>query len=186
MPLKIDGFAVNLYGDALYEWDDRLNTDDEIIDKISHSLTKRPGYLLRRCLQETSGEFDKTCRDIGITERQYDYLFALDQATKLSQGALSKLLGVDRSTNTLVIRILEKKGLVSRKVDQTDSRRKIVEITKAGRQAFEAAEAGAQVAALGIKRRLTDNEYEQLLRHLGKVTDAITSGNPNFNPQPHE
>lgn len=146
-----------------------LKTDQTALENIFKSLTQRPGYLLRRCLQETSSAFAKACAEIGITDRQYDYLFVLGQADRLTQGELSRLLGADRSTNALVIGILEKKGYVSRKIDRTDTRQKIIELTMAGKKALEKADGGAQVATDRLRSGLSDVEYKLLLNFLVKI-----------------
>lgn len=49
--------------------------------------------------------------------RQYEYLFALGEIDVATQSELSQLLSIDRSTNALVIGILEKKGLIERSVN---------------------------------------------------------------------
>ncbi|MGI9364344.1 MAG: MarR family winged helix-turn-helix transcriptional regulator [Rhizobiaceae bacterium] len=126
---------------------------------VKQSLRDRPGYLLRRCLQETSRNFETACEDVGITERQYDYLFVLDQVDMMTQGDLSKVLDVDRSTNTLVIRILEKKGLVERWNHPADSRKKCLRLSNEGK------------AVLGITRPRAEQSAEKLLASLS-ILDA--------------
>ena len=90
---------------------DDSTQDSQSLDRIAEQLGQRPGFLLRRCLQQTSAVFEQSCADLGITARQYDYLFVLDKVSRIGQGEIGELLGLDRSTNTLVLKILERKEL---------------------------------------------------------------------------
>jgi DNA-binding MarR family transcriptional regulator len=139
---------------------------------LEQSLRARPGFLLRRCLQDTSSTFERGCTEVGITMRQYDYLFVLAQVEIATQGDISRLLGIDRSTNTLVLRILEKKGLAQRWSHPEDSRKKCVQITNAGRAALEQTSQSARQAADKLLAPLTDSEARQLMQLLGKVMDG--------------
>ena len=139
---------------------------------IEHKLRDRPGFLLRRCLQDTSSTFENGCSEVGITMRQYDYLFVLAQVDMATQSEISQLLGIDRSTNTLVLRILEKKGLAERWSHPHDSRKKCVKITDAGRMAFEKTYDSARQAAAKLLGPLSSEERQQFLLLLGKVMDG--------------
>lgn len=150
----------------------------ELLAKLRSDLRRRPGYLLRRCIQETSGTFERACADVGVTARQYDYLFVLRQASELTQGEISRLLDVDRSTNALVISILEKKGYVRRWTDARDNRRKCIRLTDAGRHAFDQSSQGAQHAADSFFEALDDRERDQLLAYLNRIVDRLTGSGP--------
>ena len=59
---------------------DELTGEDrraESLKIIEQKLRERPGFLLRRCPQDTSSTFENGCSEVGITMRQYDYLFVL-------------------------------------------------------------------------------------------------------------
>lgn len=139
---------------------------------IEKKLRERPGFLLRRCLQDTSSTFENGCSEVGITMRQYDYLFVLAQIDMATQSEISHLLGIDRSTNTLVLKILEKKGLAERWSHPQDSRKKCVKITDAGRAAFEQTYDSARQAAAKLLAPLSPTEVKQFLQLLGKLVDG--------------
>ncbi|MFN3735789.1 MarR family winged helix-turn-helix transcriptional regulator [Hydrogenophaga sp.] len=143
-----------------------------MIDNSIVQLWQRPGFLLRRCLQKTSGSFELSCAEIGLTARQYDYLFVLDKVGQLGQGELGSTLGLDRSTNTLVLKILERKGWTQRVVVPSDTRKRLVQITPEGRQVFLAAQKAAEDSIKTITDALTPAEYQELLRLMRKVVQA--------------
>ena len=148
---------------------DETRSDD--FKLVEQRLRQRPGFLLRRCLQDTSSTFENGCSEVGITMRQYDYLFVLAQVEMTTQSEISQLLGIDRSTNTLVLRILEKKGLAERWNHPHDSRKKCVRITDAGRTAFNQTYESARQAATKLLAPLSPKEREQFLSLLGKLVD---------------
>ncbi|MEP1207506.1 MAG: MarR family winged helix-turn-helix transcriptional regulator [Rhizobiaceae bacterium] len=146
--------------------------NDATLKAIKQSLRSRPGYLLRRCLQDTSKAFESACSDVGITERQYDYLYVLGQVEIVTQGDLSRLLDIDRSTNTLVIGILQKKRLIERWGHPTDTRKKCVRLTELGRKTLKITMPRAQAAANAMMAALNEQEAADLLAALNKIVDS--------------
>ena len=152
------------------EQDSELPQDMEsALSLATQRLCDRPGFLLRRCLQLTSGVFEQACSEMGLTARQYDYLFVLDIIGELGQTELADIVGLDKATNTLVIQILERKQWVRRIGAPHDSRKKLVQITAAGREIFAAAQRGADQAIASVRNPLTEPEYRQLLNLMRKV-----------------
>ena len=142
------------------------------IDQIIERLWQRPGFLLRRCLQHTSGIFEQSCSELGLTARQYDYLFVLDLAGEMGQTELAGALGLDRSTNTLVLKILERKQFVEREIVANDTRRRMVRITERGRSVARQARRAAGDAIQCLTNALDPDEYRQLIESLQKVVRA--------------
>jgi len=153
------------------------------IDQIIERLWQRPGFLLRRCLQHTSGAFEQSCSELGLTARQYDYLFVLDMAGEMGQTELGGALGLDRSTNTLVLKILERKQLVKRKIVANDTRKRLVNITDYGRSVSRQAHVAAGHAIQCLTNALDAGEYQQLIELLQKVVRA-NSDQPYSRPEP--
>ncbi|WP_186766252.1 MarR family winged helix-turn-helix transcriptional regulator [Falsiphaeobacter marinintestinus] len=141
--------------------------------KAKQSLRSRPGYLLRRCLQNTSSLFEDACADTGITLRQYDVLFVLGQVGEMTQGELSQLLDIDRSTNALVIGILEEKGLIARWGHPRDTRKKCVGLTPEGQTTLNTIKPRAQIAANALLEGLDSAEQQALLATLNKIIDGV-------------
>ena len=104
--------------------------------------------------------------------RQYDYLFVLGQTDVLTQSELMQLLGIDRSTNTLVIGLLEKKRLVERWGHPEDSRKKCVQLTPLGAEVLTKAKPQAEKTAREFFSTLDKEESRQLLALLNKVIDT--------------
>jgi DNA-binding MarR family transcriptional regulator len=132
-------------------------------------LYDRPGFLLRRCQQETGWIFEESCAELGLTQRQYDFLFALNESDELDQDHLARLLGLDRSNTGHVIKILLRKGYIERRVKPTDKRKRLVKITKAGRIIFELAKPAAEAARNYLLDLLNPGEQQVLMTLLRKI-----------------
>jgi DNA-binding MarR family transcriptional regulator len=124
---------------------------------------------MRRCLQESAETFERACSGAGITVRQYDFLFILGQVDELSQNELSYVLDIDRSTTTLVIGTLEKKGYISRRTCDLDSRRKLVRLTEHGLAAFHMAKPYAEEAKRLMLESLSKGEGNELIKMLNRI-----------------
>ncbi len=95
---------------------------------------RRPGFLLKRCSQVSAAIFVKLCRDFAMTPSQYGALCALHDFPDVDQIALGRLIGQDRSTVGLVIRLLSERGLIERAVNENDRRRMRLRLSKAGQR----------------------------------------------------
>src|SRR6202035_6042035 len=77
-------------------------------------LYRRPGFMIRRAHQIAVSLFLEETGELGITNRQYGILIALKHRPGIDQISVARLLGLDRSTTGMVIKTLEKAGLVGR------------------------------------------------------------------------
>ncbi|MDE0061100.1 MAG: MarR family winged helix-turn-helix transcriptional regulator [Defluviicoccus sp.] len=136
----------------------------------SAGLRDRPGFLLRLCLQETGQAFEQGCAEVGLTPRQFDFLFVLNRIEETTQDRLARILVLDRSTTGLVVGILERKGLVERRVAPADKRKRLVRSTDRGRAAFAKASPAAEAAKARLFERLSEGERGQLMRLLRKIS----------------
>ncbi len=99
-------------------------------------VRERPTWLVSRAFARSSGLLNEgfAARGGGLRSYHYRLLAALEQWGPASQAALGRATGIDRSDVTAGIVELESRTLVARSVDPANRRRKIVEITAAGRR----------------------------------------------------
>ena len=143
-------------------------------------LYDRPGFLLRRCQQETGWVFEESCAELGLTQRQYDFLFALSEADERDQDQLARLLGLDRSNTGHVIKILLRKGYIERRVKPSDKRKRLIRLTENGRDIFQAAKPAAMAARDYLLDLLDQDEQEIFMRLLRKI--VLTNTRPDREP----
>lgn len=107
---------------------------DDITPEVfsSHGLWSRPGFLVRRLNQIHYALFYEECKECSITPVQYGILTVLSQNPWLDQTAIGYELGLDRTTSADVIKRLEEKGWVERRVNPHDKRSRQANITPQG------------------------------------------------------
>jgi len=95
-------------------------------------LEDRPGFLIRRAHQISQALFVEECAGLNITATQFGVLWVLGHGVQLDQISIARLLGFDRSTTAMVVKLLEDRKLVLRSPDPNDRRRYVLRLTKAG------------------------------------------------------
>jgi DNA-binding MarR family transcriptional regulator len=113
-------------------------------DPTWEALRSRPGYLIRRLNQIHYAMFIEECNIEGITPVQYGILTVLASQPGLDQTAIGFELGLDRTTTADVLRRLEEKGYLERRVNPADRRSRQAYITTAGRRLKDKLHAGMQ------------------------------------------
>ncbi|MGE5147995.1 MAG: MarR family winged helix-turn-helix transcriptional regulator, partial [Candidatus Eiseniibacteriota bacterium] len=102
-----------------------------------HALYTRPGFLVRRAHQIAVSLFVEEMGALGVTPTQSGILFVLSARPGLDQISVARLLGLDRSTASMVIAKLVAAGLVARGVGTGDRRRRALALTPAGRKLLD-------------------------------------------------
>lgn len=146
---------------------------------MTSSLQKvydRPGFLLKRCHQVTAAIFLTHCREFGVTASQYGALRALEAYPDIDQLAVGRLIGQDRSTSGLVIKLLAERGLIERAVNDQDNRRMRLRLSSSGRRLLadmEPAAKRAHEAALSVLPKAKRASFLALLEDFLRGHDAV-------------
>jgi DNA-binding MarR family transcriptional regulator len=140
-------------------------------DKLQsvEDLIHRPGFLIRRVHQRSVAIFTQACRELQLTTRQYGMLYVLVYGGSVDQITLARVLGVDRSTVALVVRLLSERGAIDKTIDVADHRKRLLRITETGTYLFEAAIPLAKDAVEVLLRPLTDQETEWILATMDRI-----------------
>lgn len=96
-------------------------------------------YNLRRAARLVSQVYDQALKPTGLKVTQFSLLvaFVLVPDSKMTQ--LAKWLGMDRTTLSRNLRVLEKRGLVELEQGHQDRRKLKVRLTPEGKKVFEQA-----------------------------------------------
>jgi DNA-binding MarR family transcriptional regulator len=102
--------------------------------EVPDRIRERPTWLISRAYARSSILLNEgfAARGDGLRSYHYRLLAALEQWGPVSQAALGRATGIDRSDVTGAMAELEARSLVVRTVNPTDRRRNVVSITKAG------------------------------------------------------
>ena len=138
-----------------------------------HTLYGRPGFLIRRAHQIAVSLFVEEMGALGLTPTQSGILLVLGHRAGLDQISVARLLGLDRSTASMVIAKLVSAGLVARGVDTGDRRRRALTLTPAGRRMLERLSAPMDRARTRVLSPFDEAEAAQFLKLLDKFTTAF-------------
>jgi len=135
----------------------------------AYQLSTQVGFNLRRANQRHVAIFARHVS--GLTPTQFAAIARLYEYGALSQNRLGRLTAMDSATIKGVVERLAGKGLVTSRPDANDQRLRVVELTAAGRSAFETAEAQALIARTETLAPISAKEAETLEAILAKLVD---------------
>ena len=101
-------------------------------NKDVKQLSRSPYHLLKRAAQYAAHIYQGEVGKSGLTQRQFTVLFAVDRNEGISQTALVKLTGIDRSTLADLVARLLAQGYLQRRRTKDDARTNSLRITAAG------------------------------------------------------
>ncbi|MGC4879847.1 MarR family winged helix-turn-helix transcriptional regulator [Micromonospora sp. DT43] len=108
--------------------------------------------------------------------RGYQVLTAAATGPARNQGAIAEELGIDRTVLTYLIDDLERPGFVARRADPADRRSRLVDVTDAGRAAWEQRRGALRQVEAHLLGALTPTEsatLRELLQRVACSTQAI-------------
>ncbi len=88
---------------------------------------------LQRAARAVARRFDQAFRPLDLTNGQFSLMMSLNALDTPSIGYVSALLAMDRTTLTANLKPLERRGLVTVKVDDADRRTRRLILTPSGR-----------------------------------------------------
>jgi len=129
-------------------------------------------YLLYKAGALARHRWSAMLVQLNVTPGQYGALMALAEAGRLGQHRLAELIGVDPRNAVPIIDALAEQGLVSREVDPSDRRRRVLQLTARGRAvAGNLASVAAEIET-DLLRPLAPDEQASLRRMLLALLDA--------------
>lgn len=148
----------------------RVTSDD--IDMIAGGVWSRPGFLVRRLHQIHCALFYEECSEGGVTPVQYGILTVLASNAWLDQTAIGLEVGLDRTTTADVIRRLEEKGWVTRRVNEEDRRSRQTAITVKGQAIMHDLQRGMERSQQRMLQELPVDERKTFMFLLRKLVEA--------------
>jgi len=88
----------------------------------------------RRAARALGRRFDEAFRPLGITNGQFSLLASLNRPEPARMAAVARLLAMDRTSLTALLKPLERRGLVAVDVDAEDRRGRRLRLTPKGRR----------------------------------------------------
>lgn len=125
---------------------------------------------IRRLSRLVTRLYDAELRASGLEVTQFGVLSAVNRLGQASHGRLARGFGMDSTTVTRTIGVLERRGWVERRAG-ADRRQRIYQVTPAGRKQLSAARAGWQRAQERVRTIVGDEALAAVM----KATAAMGS-----------
>jgi DNA-binding MarR family transcriptional regulator len=148
---------------------DALLTDEGALD--FGVLPELVGYHLRRAQVHFFADFVRTMAEAQVTPGQFGVLSLIGANPGMTQSALARAVGIERSTMVAVIDALQSRGLVERAPSPVDRRSYALVLTDQGKALLEQLVPMVRGHERRLMRKLTSDEREQLIRLLSKLID---------------
>ncbi len=135
------------------------------------------GYTLRRAQSAVFADFVGTFARAGeaLTPGEFGLLVLVERNPGLSQMALARALGIDRSTLVPILNRLQARGLLVRHASPTDARTHALGLTPAGEKALARFARLVKAHEKQIASGLSASETRTLIELLEKVRGAARS-----------
>jgi DNA-binding MarR family transcriptional regulator len=127
------------------------------------------GYQLRRAQLAVFADFERAMAGLTLTPGQFGILARIAANPGLSQSALGRAVGIERSSVVAVIDRLEGRGLVTRGKTAGDRRANALALSAEGRKLFQQAQRRVRAHERRIARGLTPAEAKTLIDLLRRV-----------------
>ncbi len=132
-------------------------------------LEDHPAHIVRRVHQRAGSLFQQMVDGDALSPTQFAALSTLLKHAELSQAQLCRIIAMDPSTGTIVLRKLIRQGLVRKSKSSRDSRLSLVSLTEFGR-AFTAARLKQSLAVgQALLEPLSTEEQTQLIGLLKRL-----------------
>jgi len=124
---------------------------------------------LRRAARAVTRMYNRELRATGLELTQYTLLMALNVTGETTQGRLGRLLALDTTTLTRMLRPLTKRGWIAAEPGE-DRRERLLRLTPPGRRKLGQSRRHWQRAQEGLRQRLGEPTWSQMGKLLAGVT----------------
>jgi len=130
--------------------------------------------VLRDASRSITNAYDRALAPVGIRTTQFTMLSVLARQSTATVNQLSELLGIDQTTTTRNINVLEEAGLIMR-VAHHDPRVKLVKLTSKGKQKRLAAADCWQDIQASVTSSVRSDEWETFKKVLHAIETSCNT-----------
>jgi len=130
--------------------------------------------VVRDAARTISNAYDKALAPSGIRTTQFTLLSVLARESVASVSQLSELLGIDQTTTTRNLSVLEEAGLVMR-VSHHDPRVKLMKLTPKGKQKRQLAVECWQKMQAHVTSSIMPDEWQTFQKVLHTIEDRCNT-----------
>ncbi len=138
----------------------------------SYRLHASLGYNLSLASRLQERRLDDSLKSLDLTRTTWCVLLAVGNENLSQPSDIARFVGIDRTATSRALRQMEAAELVVRHAGTDDKRTTRVSLTDAGRSKIKDGTPFAQTNNDVMRAKLTDAEFDQLRRLLGKVIEG--------------
>lgn len=131
------------------------------------------GFRLRMAQIASFQSFARHTQSVGLSPGRLAALILIDRNPGISQTALARAIGSDKSTLTPVLDNLVKRGLISRMRTRSDRRLYELSLTDEGREVMRAMQDCAELHERELDAVVGSRERAQFIRILRKISTTL-------------
>lgn len=150
--------------------------DSERPDVDLTDLTGFLGYQLRQAQTASFRDLAAPLRDLGITPGEFSLLTIVNANPGLRQNVLVQVYGLDKSTLSVSVAALVRRGLLEQRRDREDRRRHSLQITEEGEKILAAATRVVQDQERRMLAALGEADRDNLMAALRRIVAALQDG----------
>lgn len=111
-------------------------------------------------------------RSFKLTRSEWIVLFCLMRQPRLNAQQISTVTGRPKTSIASAVKLLQKKGLITRKTDIADSRRRVLHLSESGQRTYAAIIKSFVEREQEMLETLDPAERRELVRLFGKIIAA--------------
>ncbi|MDO6478779.1 homoprotocatechuate degradation operon regulator HpaR [Shimia thalassica] len=135
------------------------------------STSRSLPIALLRAREKVMGPIRHMLADAGVTEQQWRVLRVLDEDGPLDPTTIADRAVLLLPSLTRILQKLEEKEFVTRRRDEEDRRRQVIEVTASGSVLIEANMETSRRILRELRERLGDEKHETLITLLSELND---------------
>jgi DNA-binding MarR family transcriptional regulator len=111
-------------------------------------------------------------KSFKLTRSEWIVLFCLTRQPRLNAQQISIVTGRPKTSIASAVKLLQKKGLITRKTDIADSRRRVLHLSESGQRTYASIIESFVERERGMLAALDVAERRELMRLFGKIIAA--------------
>ena len=121
---------------------------------------------VQRAARALARRFDEALRPLDLTNGQFSLMMSLNRPEPPGMGPVASLLGMDRTTLTAAMKVLQRRGLVKLRIDPSDQRGRRASLTRKGETLLAKAVPVWERTSVDVEALLEDGDSDGLRRGL--------------------
>ena len=130
-------------------------------------------YLVKQLELAIRARLDEVLRPVAITPVQYTALTVLERRADLSTAELARNAFVTDQSAAEMVGVLEERGLLARRPDPADRRRRVLRLTSSGQELLDRVRADVAAVEERMLSALAPDEAEDLRRSVVSCRGAL-------------